>query len=138
MYTVRHTSSYILKYMMFLFYSQSCILRAYLQIKPCHPKSGSPREVESGHGQDLMLCGPCGTCPPLCAPAAVSFLKRGYPACPPHSTAASLSMCNLARQEAVSWAPSPEPASMRGGSCGWKVWKTPHARAATMRDLARR
>lgn len=83
---MRHTSSYILKYMMFLFYSQSCILRAYLQIKPCHPKSRSLREGESGYGQVLMLREPqdgsslCrkGKGVPLRVPEDTSFRKQIY------------------------------------------------------------
>lgn len=48
------------------------------------------------------------------------------------STSVLLSMFDPARQKPVRWAPtwglqaegealSPEPASLRGGSCGWKV-----------------
>lgn len=80
---MHHTSSYILKYMMFLFYSQSCILRAYLQIKPCHPKSKSLLEGEFGCGKVLTCMSPtmavpvqAGKGPPVFVSKDPSFLKQ--------------------------------------------------------------
>lgn len=49
--------------MMFLFYSQSCILRAYLQIKPCHQKSKSRLGSDFGCGKVLAPCEPQGRQP---------------------------------------------------------------------------
>lgn len=124
--------------MMFLFYSQSCISREYLQIKPCHPKSKSLLEGEFGCGGSgagrspgTLRAGVLQVClrtlpveeePHLSSPAHLRLSQRSAPASQTAARAMAPGVCGQGAAQ-----------SSQLSSLWLEVWKTPQTRAAKLR-----